>query len=178
MDFYSDSVHLILVTCFSTMLLPFLLLGIELPKCLVSEQEHSGFSCSLALVAVPLNFWQWNFYRQNLTPCSMALNKEALLLGMCLSARTSTLLLSRPSIFYICVCLELSVKDPLGSLFFPHLSSHIINVVYKLRSIIHFTFYVLIVGFSKARVWRSEIGHQPLGIWGSFKPCCISMCFW
>lgn len=65
-----------------------LLLDVELPKCLVSEQEHLGFSCSLALMAVTLNFWQWNFYGQNLTPCSMALNKEAWLLSMCTSART------------------------------------------------------------------------------------------
>lgn len=32
--------------------LSLLLWGVELPKYLVSEQEHSGFSCPLALAAV------------------------------------------------------------------------------------------------------------------------------
>ena len=68
----------------------------------------------------------------------------------------SPLLLSRPRIFYLCI-LWLSFRY-LGSLFFPHLSSHmIINDIYKLSGIIHISFYALTVGFSKARVWRSEV---------------------
>lgn len=91
--------------------LSLLLWGIELPKYLVSVQEHSGFSCSLALPAVthwifgsgispdriwPLALWPWIK-----KPCFWA----------CVPQHgPSTLVLSRPSIFYVYACWELSVK--------------------------------------------------------------------
>lgn len=127
-----------------------LLLGTELPECSVSEQEHSCFSCSLASAAVPLNFWQWNFYRQNLTPCSMALDKEKACFWACVPTRPFPSSSEQTCVFYLCI-LRLSFRY-LGSLFFPQLSSHMIISIYKLSGIIHISFYALTVGFSKARV--------------------------
>lgn len=142
--------------------LSLLLVGIELPKYLVSEREQSGFSCSLALAAVT----HWISGSRILWTASaallvwtMALNEETLLLSMCISTRMCQLLFLVDAASFI----SLYVTNYQSGIIFRffillHLPSHlIINVDYKLSSIIHIiTFYAFIVGFSITSMWKRD----------------------
>ena len=110
-----------------------------------------------------LNFWQWNFMDRIWPlpppPCTMALNEETLLLSMCTSTWICPLLFLVDSASFISLYVANYQSGVIFRFFiFLHLSSHlIINVDYKLSSIIHIiTFYALIVGFSNARVWKRD----------------------